>query len=70
MILGRLLVVLTVAGIVVGAFDFSRSHPERHVVYWIATVAVDRVHRAAVGPASISRTTTLPRTTSTGIGTT
>ena len=40
MILGSLLVVLTVAGIVIGAFGFSPAHPERHVVYWIATVAV------------------------------
>jgi hypothetical protein len=40
MILGSLLVVLSVAGIVIGAFIFSPAHPERHVVYWIATVAV------------------------------
>ncbi|MCJ7779814.1 MAG: hypothetical protein MUQ27_03220 [Acidimicrobiia bacterium] len=40
MILGSLLVVLTVAGIVTGAFHFSPAHPERHVVYWIAAAAV------------------------------
>ena len=40
MILGLLLVALTTAGIVIGAFRFSPDHPDRHVIYWIATAAV------------------------------
>jgi len=40
LVLGSLLAILTIAGIVLGAIVFSPAHPERHVVYWIATVAV------------------------------
>lgn len=40
MILGALVVLLTITGIIVGAFANPGAHPERHVVYWIATVAI------------------------------
>ena len=40
LILGPLLIGLTIAGIVMGSFDLSRSRPERRVVYWIATLGV------------------------------
>jgi hypothetical protein len=39
-VLGSLLVLLAIIGIVLGAVTFSPDYPERHVVYWIATVAV------------------------------
>jgi hypothetical protein len=40
LILGPLLAGLTIAGIIVGPLDMSRSHPERRVIYWIATLGV------------------------------
>lgn len=40
LVLGPLLFVLTIAGILLGAFDRSTDHPERRSVYWIATFVV------------------------------
>ena len=40
LILGPFLVGLTIAGIVMGSLDVSRSRPDRRIIYWIATLGV------------------------------